>query len=111
MSDKLTDLFDCMATEALKHMRRTEPVLEMTEDGFVPTGATTPVWQAKDIVAFTSLLKLADFKHIDENAGTVNDLRDELKERRERREQIRSGQGRIEAVSPTLNLPPLDLAL
>ena len=55
--EKLRILFEQMCDAGIEHFKQTRPIMKLTENGYEPTGETEPVWEAKDITAFTGLLK------------------------------------------------------
>ena len=63
--------------------------MQLTETGYVPTGEVEPIWEAKDVSAFAGLLKLGDYKHVEGLSAAPQELRDDLANKRAKREQRR----------------------
>lgn len=85
--------------------------MQLTEQGYVPTGEVEPVWEAKDVSAFTGLLKLADYKHVDGMSSAPSQLRDDLAEKRKKRDANR-GRAADRAVvneAPHISIPPIHI--
>lgn len=89
---KLSELFELMCDEGIKHFKRTVPEMHLTEDGYTATGKELPVWKSGDVTAFTGLLKMADYKHVEGISDSPKALRDDLAARRQTRDNARAKQ-------------------
>lgn len=81
-----------MLDEGIELFKKEEPVMELTEQGYVPTGKTEKVWQAKDVAAYTSLLKMLEYKHVDGVSSSAEEMRRELGMKSKRRAERRAEQ-------------------
>lgn len=79
-----------MLDKGIEHFNKEVPVMHLTEEGYVESGETAPVWKAADVTAFTSLLKLADYKHSDGLSDGVEGMREQLASKRAKREAARN---------------------
>lgn len=105
--NKLRDLFELMCDEGIAHFKRTVPEMTLTEEGYKETGNHLPVWKPADITAFTGLLKLAEYKHVDGISDSPQALRDELEERRKARTRAREQQTAEQAKHYTSDVLPM----
>lgn len=96
-----------MCARGIEHFKATVPVMELTPEGYVPTGEEQYIWKAADVTAFTSLLKLADFKFDAKLGSSAQQLRDDLAERRAKRMASRERR----AVAEPTAIPPIDIQI
>lgn len=107
---KLTELFELMCDEGIKHFKRTIPEMELTDEGYKPTGEELPVWKSGDVTAFTGLLKMADYKHVEGISDSPQALRDDLAARRNKRNVARDKQNaEQEKHYASESLPPIKI--
>lgn len=90
MEDRREVLFNLMLEKGIDHFKKEMPVMHLTEEGYVDSGETAPVWKAADVTAFTSLLKLAEYKHSDGLSDGVEGMREQLANKRAKREAARN---------------------
>lgn len=96
--DKREVLFNLMLDKGIDHFKKEVPVMHLTAEGYVDSGKTEPVWKAADVTAFTALLKLADYKHIDGLSEGVEGMRGELANKRAKREAARKALPNLRVV-------------
>lgn len=100
---KMKELVELMLDEGIEHFNKTEPVMELTENGYVDTGKVQKVWQAKDVAAFTALLKMLEYKHVDGISSSAEEMRKALGNKAARRAAKRQEQH--------AGLPPLTVVV
>lgn len=89
----MAKLFNTMLDKGIEHFNKEVPVMQLTEEGYVDSGMTQSVWKSSDVAAFTGLLKLAEYKHIDGMSGSAEGMRDALSTKRAAREAARKARG------------------
>lgn len=99
----MKELVDLMLDEGLELFKREEPVMELTAEGYIDTGKRQKVWQAKDVVAYTGLLKMLDYKHVDGISSSADEMRKALGDKAAMREAKRQQQHAA--------LPPLSIVV
>lgn len=87
-----------MLDKGIEHFNKVVPVMHLTAEGYVESGETAPVWKAADVTAFTSLLKLADYKHSDGLSDGVEGMREQLANKRAKREAARNALPNLKIV-------------